>query len=314
MEAWFSPTTTFCLRAILKAAAFASCIGCAEEGYLRSCRRPGQGSGHSLHNYFVYKYSSRVIVAPQHALSLAQWMFSSCQHSWAICRLAMQSQVSPSQLSVWGLIPVSLSSPGSAWLGQCAGSPGVPGQSQVVVPSPKTCGGEFCSTLRKGRPTQHGQAGFLSGSRRCLRQWQRRQVRRRREVRGTRTPTAMAMAGATPLSGPVGKAAGTQFVHEVKKQPQTHFKHPLAIPWGEMGWIGELGVHSSMMHKQHCQQTCAWGLMLRSGMQNPDPLSHPTSWFVTSCDREPYHKYSCTETRRLGHITEGKGPWGAVRH
>lgn len=82
----------------------------------------------------------------------------------------MQNQVSPSQLSGWGLIPVSVSSPGSAWLGQCAGSPGVAGQSQVTVLSPMTCGGDPCSTLTKGRPTQHGRVGFLSGSRRCLRQ------------------------------------------------------------------------------------------------------------------------------------------------
>lgn len=72
--------------------------------------------------------------------------------------------------------------------------------------------------------------------------------RRRREIRGTRIPTAMAVAGATLLSGPVGKAAGTQFVNEVKQQPKARFKHPLAIHCGEMGWIGELGAHSSMRH------------------------------------------------------------------
>lgn len=81
----------------------------------------------------------------------------------------MQNQVSPSQLSGWELIPVSLSNLIPAWLRQRSGSPGVAGLSQVM--SAKTCGGEFCSTLRKGRPTQQGQAGFLSGSRRCLRQW-----------------------------------------------------------------------------------------------------------------------------------------------
>lgn len=80
-----------------------------------------------------------------------------------------------------------------------------------------TGGGEPCSTLGKVRPTQHGQAGFLSGSRRCLRQQQERQVRRRRKVRGTSTPTAMAMAGVMLLSGPVGKAVGTQFLHKGKK-------------------------------------------------------------------------------------------------
>lgn len=45
----------------------------------------------------------------------------------------------------------------------------------------------------------------------------------------------MAMAGATLLSGPVGKAAGTQFVHEEIKQPLTRFRHPLASPRGETG-------------------------------------------------------------------------------
>lgn len=43
---------------------------------------------------------------------------------------------------------------------------------------------------------------------------------RRREVRGTRNHSAMAAAmdGAMLLSGPVEKAAGTQYVHEVKKK------------------------------------------------------------------------------------------------
>lgn len=145
----------------------------------------------------------------------------------------MQNQVSPSQLSGWGLIPVSLSSPGSAWLGQCAGSPGVAGQSRVMVLIPKTCGGDCC-TLRKGRPTQQGQAGFLPGSHRCLRQWYRRQVRRKK-ARGTRTTSAMTVVGAMLLSGSVGKAARTQFVHEVKKQPETHLRHSLAIPWVKWG-------------------------------------------------------------------------------
>lgn len=83
------------------------------------------------------------------------------------------------------------------------------GQSQVMVLNLKTCEDEFCSNLRKGRPTQQGQVGFLSASHRCLRQWWKRQVRMGREVRGTRTPSAMAVASAMLLFGPVGKVAGT---------------------------------------------------------------------------------------------------------
>lgn len=116
-------------------------------------------------------------------------------------------------LSGWGLIPSSLSTPGTAQAGQHAASPGVARQSYVPVSSPVAGVGEPCSTLGKVRPTQHGQAGFLSGSRRCLRQQRKRQVRRRRKVRGTSTPTTMTMAGVMLLSGPVGKAVGTQFVY-----------------------------------------------------------------------------------------------------
>lgn len=45
-----------------------------------------------------------------------------------------------------------------------------------------------------------------------------------------------------------GESTGIQFVQEVKNQPKTHFKHPLAIPWDEMEWIGALGARSSLMH------------------------------------------------------------------
>lgn len=164
--------------------------------------------------------------------------------------LAKHLQVSPSQraatqLSGWGLIPLSLPAPGAARIRQHAASSGVARQSWVPVASPATGVGEPYSSLGKGGPTQHCWAGFPSGSRRCLRQ-QQRQARRRREVRGTSTPTAMAMAGAALLSGPVGKAAGTQFVHEENKTTQTHFRHSLASPQGEIGRIGALGAHASM--------------------------------------------------------------------
>lgn len=68
-EAWFSSKTIFCLRPILKVAAFMSCVGCAEGGYFRSCRRPTQG--HCLHNCFVHKYNGRVMLLLQRASSLA---------------------------------------------------------------------------------------------------------------------------------------------------------------------------------------------------------------------------------------------------
>lgn len=55
----------------------------------------------------------------------------------------------------------------------------------------------------------------------------------------TSTPTAMAMAGATLLSGPVGKAAGTQFVHEEDKTTPNPFQTSLGqspeVRRGEQG-------------------------------------------------------------------------------
>lgn len=196
-------------------------------------------------------YSNRATLSLQHVLSLRKRMFSSCRHCRAPLGLAKHLQVSPSQraatqLSGWGLISSSLPAPGAAWAGQHTASSRVAGQSWVPAASPTTGVGEPGNSLGKSRPTQHGWAGFLSPSRRCLRQWWRRQVRRRREVRGTSTPTAMTTAGDTLLSGPVEEAAGTEFVHEENKTTQTHFRHSLASPWGEMGQMGALGAHAGM--------------------------------------------------------------------
>lgn len=205
-------------------------------GYFRRCKRRGRGYGHCLHNCFVHKCGNRAMLNSQHALPLRKWTICSCHHSCVPMGLAQHLQVSPSQHAAiqpagWGLFPLSLSSSG-----QHASCPGVAEQSWILASSPATGGGKPSSTLGEGRPTQHGHAGFLSGPCKCLRQQWRKQPRRRREVRGTRTPTAMTMAGATllsRLSGPVGKAADTQSVHEDNKKPQTHFRRPLASPWSE---------------------------------------------------------------------------------
>lgn len=104
---------------------------------------------------------------------------------------------------------------------------------------------ESCSTLGKGIPTQHNQAGFLSGSRRCLRKQQRRQTRRRREARETSTSTTITIAGTALLSGPVGKAVDTQFVHEENKTTPRLLQTSLGQCLGCEGVDGALGTHAN---------------------------------------------------------------------
>lgn len=228
--------------------------------------------------------------------------------------LAKHLQVSPSQRAGagWGLIPSSPSTPGAAWAGQQAASLRVAGQSQVLVVSPATGGGEPCS-----RPTQHGWAEFLSGSHRCLRQWRRRQMRRRREVRGTSTPTAMAMAGATLLSRPVGKAGGTQFVHEGEKKKQLN---PTAdISWHVPG-VGRSG-EGHWEHIPACTQVALLAeLCLGSnavvGHAEPSPSELPKAgtlcWCIRLRDKETLQVLSRGREAGTHHGTPGSQR--AVKH